>query len=443
MSIYSHIAFIVGKIKDGAKSKTFKGAGIAFITRILGAGASFGFQILLARLLSLEDYGSYIYIMAWVGMIAGFSNLGFSASVIRFIPEYINKKQFSKLKGVLKTGLGITFLSSIFFALLGLCIVLLLPNTTINQDGIFSTYGYGFLLIPVFALLQLNSSIEKGKKRMFMGFGPSLLFKPILIVIFLLIGWLLNRQLDAETALLYTLIALILIVGYQLFQIKTGLPQQYKKVKPLYKIKEWFKISLPLLMASGFLMILNRTDVIMLGIFSSKEQVGIYNVAFRVAILTSFVLMAVNAIAAPTISELYHQGKQKALQQYARKVAHLIFWPTIVISIGLVLASGFILHLFGSEFVSARPLLIILLIGQLISASVGSVGYYLNMTGHQNDTAKVYGFAALINIILNPIGIYFYGAVGAALVTACCTALWNIWLYLIVKKKVGVKSSIF
>src|SRR5699024_12883604 len=120
------------------------------------------------------------------------------------------------------------------------------------------------------------------------------------------------------------------------------------------------------------------------------------------------VLIAVNAIAAPAIAELDHVGKMEELQQFARRIAHLIFWPTLVLSAGLVVLSGFILGLFGKEFVNGKLLLIILLVGQLAHACVGSVGYYLNMTGYERESAKVYGVAALVNIVLNPLGIYFY-----------------------------------
>src|SRR5699024_9680690 len=146
-----------------------------------------------------------------------------------------------------------------------------------------------------------------------------------------------------------------------------------------YKVKEWLKVTLPLLLISGFLMILNRLDIIMLGILSTKAQVGIYNVAYKVSTVVTFILMAVNAIAAPTISELYHQNKMKELEQLATTTIHLIFWPTLIVSILLVFFSNFILGLFGTEFSAGKTLLYILLISQLFAASTGCVGNFLNM----------------------------------------------------------------
>ena len=41
-------------------------AGIAFVIRIVGAAIAFGLQVLLARLLSLNDYGLYVTFWTWL-----------------------------------------------------------------------------------------------------------------------------------------------------------------------------------------------------------------------------------------------------------------------------------------------------------------------------------------------------------------------------------------
>jgi len=65
------------------------------------------------------------------------------------------------------------------------------------------------------------------------------------------------------------------------------------------------------------------------------------------------------------------------------------------------------------------------------------------MTGHQQDCAKVYGACAAINIMLNAVGIYFLGILGAAMATAVSTLLWNAGLYRLVVEKLDVHPSLF
>lgn len=441
MALYNK-AELKKKIFGYINSSILQGAGVAFIIKMLGAGASFGLQVLLARLLSLKAYGSYTYIMAWIGMISGFSSLGFTTSIIRFIPEYIKKKEYGKLKGVIKASVLITLSCSVLFALIGMTSIFFISGIQNGNGYSFTSYLLAGGILVGFALVKIFQNIEKGKKNMFMAHAPSQLVKHLLIIAGFFLLWYLNVQIDVQSTLFITFLAFLLLVMWHLLTMKKGLPREVFSSEAMYKIKEWLKTSLSLLLVSGFLMIINRTDVIMLGIFSTKAQVGIYNVAYKVATLTSFILMAVNAIAAPTISELYHQGKMKELQQFARKIAHLIFWPTLVFSAGLAIFAGFILGLFGKAFINGKILLIILLVGRLVGSCVGSVGYYLNLTGHERDSARVFGTAALVNIVLNPLGIYLWGAVGAAVVSTLAMCMWNIWLYFIVKKKIGIKSSI-
>ena len=66
----------------------------------------------------------------------------------------------------------------------------------------------------------------------------------------------------------------------------------------------------------------------------------------------------------------------------------------------------------------------------------------MTMTGHQNQSAVVMGVTALVNLILNLIGIHLWGIVGAAMATAFSMAIWNVWLYLLVVRDLGVRPSI-
>ena len=54
---------------------------------------------------------------------------------------------------------------------------------------------------------------------------------------------------------------------------------------------------------------------------------------------------------------------------------------------------------FGPSFVAGTWSLKILVLGQLVSALCGSVGYLMAMTGHQNKSVVVFGSAALTNLV--------------------------------------------
>jgi O-antigen/teichoic acid export membrane protein len=84
----------------------------------------------------------------------------------------------------------------------------------------------------------------------------------------------------------------------------------------------------------------------------------------------------------------------------------------------------------------------LLLLGHLFNAGAGSVGYLLNMTGHQTSTAWVFGVSACLNIGLNVVGLWLFGLAGAAAATALSMVVWNIWLYHLVTRKLDIYPSI-
>lgn len=61
------------------------------------------------------------------------------------------------------------------------------------------------------------------------------------------------------------------------------LPQSVKTATPVYRTKLWAHSALPMLFASSTGIIIQRTDVIMLGAMKGTEEVGFYTVANRLA----------------------------------------------------------------------------------------------------------------------------------------------------------------
>ena len=99
--------------------------------------------------------------------------------------------------------------------------------------------------------------------------------------------------------------------------------------------------------------------------------------------------------------------------------------------------------LFGQEFVSGSPALIILSGAQLVNAAAGSVGLTLMMTGHERSTAYGLFVSAVVNVVLNAVLIPQFGVVGAAVATATSTILWNVLLIIEVYRKLGIDSTAF
>jgi len=271
---------------------------------------------------------------------------------------------------------------------------------------------------------------------------PQMLVLPILFLI--LVGGLhfafdLNASLAVGVRVLVATITFL--VGAGLF--KKYLRNSIKEALPNYHTRKWLRSALPLLFVSMAGTINQHISIIMVASMLGSEAAGIFAVAIRGAMLVSFVLMAVNIPLAPTIARLYARGEKERLQRVVTKGASVALFGSLPIALGLIIFGRWVLLIFGREFMGGSAVLVILCLGQLVNAGMGSVGLLLNMTGYERDTAMGVGIAAAVNVVLNTILIPLWGIEGAAIATVAGLIIWNIILLMRVRKKLGLNSTAF
>jgi O-antigen/teichoic acid export membrane protein len=212
--------------------------------------------------------------------------------------------------------------------------------------------------------------------------------------------------------------------------------------RPVYESRIWIKAALPLLLVSGFVVIVEQTDIVMVGAILGNRAAGLYGAAAKTASLVGLILISVNAIGAPMFSVLFAQDRHKDLQQLASAIAAWAFWPSCLLSIVLATCAPLVLATFGPAFASAEWQLRILLVGQIVNAAAGSVGWLTLLSGRHNVAARVYGWVALIHIVLLAVATPILGTIGAAAATTLTMSLWNVWLHAEVVRELGIHPSI-
>ena len=174
-------------------------------------------------------------------------------------------------------------------------------------------------------------------------------------------------------------------------------------------------MSVPMWMTSALVMVIGQTGLVILGMFRAADEVGHYAVAVRLAALATFMLLAVETIAAPKFSEFAQAGRTSELLRTARTSAKLIFWSTIPILLLLLVAGRIVLGtVFGASFTVAYSALVVLLLGQFVNAVSGPTASFMNMTGHHVPFRNITAIAAILNVAASLILIPPYGITGAA-----------------------------
>ena len=175
----------------------------------------------------------------------------------------------------------------------------------------------------------------------------------------------------------------------------------------------------------------------MLSYFQSSEDIGVYDSALRLAMLSSLSLIAVNSIATLKFDEFFSKGDIEGLKKTVQSSTKLVFLTTTPILLVTIVFSKQILGLFGNEFVVGYLALIYLCIARFCNSISGSVGYIMQMTNEQVIFKNVLIIAFLINCSLNFVLIPKYSYNGAAIASSIAMIFWNFILVLIIKKKFG------
>ena len=396
-----------------------KEAGIALVIEFGGILLTYLVQVFLARWMGRTEFGIYEYVVAWSVLLAIPAGLGLPHTVLRFVSEYRVKEEWGLLRGIIRSSWLMTILASLVVSLLAAGIILLL--------NYYHPFAYatplliGIGLIPLQALVNLQLETARAAKDVTLAYAPSLIVWPVLIVCGAFLVLETSHSLTGNLAIAIAQIALLAAVLFQLGLLLLKLNQEFVASKPVYAIREWLSVAFIVLLNYGCFIVLSKTDTIMVGSILGAQEVGMYAAAVKTAEWVSLVLGIVNIVAAPSFAALYAKDDIKGLQKVVSAVALWIFWPSLAISLFLILFSQPILGIFGSEFIAANWQLKILVLGQAIGAWCGSVGYLMVMTGHQNKSLPVFIYATVINIVLNAIAIPLIGAVGAAIATAFCS----------------------
>ncbi len=414
-----------------------KNTALTFSIRILGAALAFILQVSLARMLGVYEYGTYSFVISWISIITLFSTLGFDSSLTRYLPEYIQSKQWSKFHGIIKLSFRTCLIFSILLAILVLFIVIAL-----NKVEYQLAFIYALPLIVIITLTNIRISALKSLKRYVEAIFPETILKPVIILSMIYFYYALGTKISSHDVIIAQIISASITLMIGMFFLNRILKNKYQHEKPVYQTKYWISSSVPMLFITSSAYIISQTDIIMLGILGDINKSGIYSALSRVSEVSVFFMAAVNFVAAPLISEAYQKQSMKKLST--------IVWKSTIISSALALLSFIIfvsfgdklLGIFGGDFTVGYYALVILTIGHLANTTTGPVGIILSLTGNQFYAAKIMGMSALANVLLNYLLIPEYGLIGAALSTMTSTILWNVLMLLKVKLELKINPSI-
>jgi O-antigen/teichoic acid export membrane protein len=416
---------------------TTKQSSIVVIGKFGGFLLGFITSFILAKFFGPKVVGQYSLVNTVVRITIIFTVFGLNNGLLKYISRYKSKNQPQRLKQIIK----IAFSYGILFSLVGSVGIFfsreLIANNIFSDSSLAKSLAYGAWLIIPLTLLKLFDGLYRGVKC----FPPLIISRKIvskvLFILFIISLYFLNIT---QTLFVITsfLIAQVLVMTYltlktkdlgmNLFEIIFSQVKNLKESK-----KEFLNYCVTLIFISFMGVILSRIDKIMVGIYMSSEQVGIYSIGAKVAILVSFLRTSSNQVFTPLISELYSNNDLEMLEDLYSTITKWIIIFTLPVVITMTFFPGIILNFFGEEYMAGSGILIVLAIGHFITVLPGANGAILNMSGNEKLVLINNSILAIFNIFFNIIFIPHLGILGAALATTLSLSIVNIFKVIQVK----------
>ena len=422
-------------IRDGIGSLVFKFSDVLL---------SFLVTVTLARALGANGYGVYAYVYALVSLIVIPAEFGLPNLLVRETAKFFAKQEWGMIQGVWRWAGRITAILAAIM-ILGAGVAVVIWGDQFSREQLL-TMIFGLALAPLVALGELRGAALRGLHRVLQGQLPEQVILPGFFFLFVLGASLILPKGSVTPpmamALQVTAAALAFIIGAWLLWRAT--PLEVRAAKAVYDGRRWLASTVPLAFIGGMQFINRRISILILGVFVDSAQVGIFRVADQMSLLIALGLQAMNVVVAPQFARLYAIGDKDRLQKLTTTSARVVLTLTLLVTVVFLLFGKPLLNLvFGAEFVPAYTPLSILAIGQLVSSITGSVGVLLNMTGHERDTARGLTIAAISNVILNLILIPKFSVNGAALAISITWTIWNVLLWLAVRRRLNINSTAF
>ncbi len=412
-----------------------------FLIKIANQGLNFLLFVFLARLLGVGEFGIYVLAWSWARILLNFSKFGMDMAGTRHFPAYKDAQDWALFRSYYRYGNILIWAKSLLTGIVGALCAWALSQYA-DLDG-WRVYLWAFAVLPFWSLLMFMQPLLRTFKKTISGLVPEMLVKPLSQMVMLALVPLAGMAMTAENAMITALLSCVLAWLVSLWLIRGVFRDVPPAAERRTLSREWYMYALALVLISSGSVVFRQADTVMIGAMIGTGEAGIYGAATRVANLATFVLTSVNLVAGTMISSHHHRGDHDRLQKLLATASGLIFAGTLAISLVLWFGAAPLMKLFGPEFAAGVWPLRWLLLGQVINALSGPVGYLMTLTGHHRLAAQIFTAMIVVNIVLNVALIPILGMNGAAIATAVATALWNIIMSVYVMKHMKLDATVF
>lgn len=401
-----------------------KNAGITAVGLVVMNVMSFVNNAIITRTVGADEYGLYVLATRILEFLIMIAALGLNQSSIRFISMYAGQNEPQRVKGTIYYTGKVTVGASLIFALATLLLGSYISNEFFERPELAYYLKILMIALPfgVFMNWALHSFI--GLKQVKYQVLLANIATPLLFFGLISGTFLLGYRLEGLIRVYIINLVVIALAGWIIIR-KTYFKKVARIVPEIDKRKLW-DYNIPVYVAHFANTAFRFSPIFIMGYFLDNEEIGIFNVSYKVGGLVMLSMTAFGMIFMPTISGLFAQRDKATISGIFKTVTKWIFTFSLVIVALVTAYHETILSIFGEVFTTGSTVLMVIMAGELINASTGLSGTTILMSG-RSKVVLVNALAQLAVIValawwLTPV----YGSVGTAIAYAVSLLLLNV-----------------
>ena len=424
-----------------------KKIGLTLLIAIVGYVFHYLFNIELSHAFSTENYGEIQAILSISVFLAHILLLGNATASVKFIPEYIKTKNYSKLHGLVKYYSSHVIVAMILAFFILLIFSFFIQNFTWNNFNFnFDTTWKYLWIAPIFALFIFFYEILMSLNAPFSSLLSHKVFPKFLFLLsFEFFRFFFGTMSLKITICLYSIILAFVILG-EVLKINQVVDKKIFTSHDIETDKSWFSTSIRLMFA--IILIQNGTGIInlLLKLFGEDSASSIAVLSI-VQVLTFCMWISYTACSDLLDSSIAPAAQAKNttnLQSIINKGNCITFSFGLIIFCIFVFFGKTLLRHFGEFYVSGYVPLLIVAGGNLIGLAAGLSSNILEYALNPKELLFLNLGGGIVIILVGSPLIYLYGLYGGAITFALISAGLTIAYGVALRKRLNLRAfSIF
>jgi O-antigen/teichoic acid export membrane protein len=236
-----------------------------------------------------------------------------------------------------------------------------------------------------------------------------------------------------ESYIIITAVWLVLTTVYLMKVFDVGSASSVRN-ELVSHFKEWTSSAFHASLATISRIVINRSDVLVLGFLVSSASLGLYSAAFRLTYIATFLPVLISAIYAKKLSVYWEKKEYDNFFSTCGEIRNLsliLLIPMMIVA--LFYAENIIVAVYGHEFVGASYLFQWLIFGQTISGALSWTAAALLACGQEALYGKINLIIMGVSVVAMVGLVHTYGEVAAAIVTAAALSVSVLAQYIVLR----------